>query len=185
MKVKYLNLLKKYIEMVYYCYIERDRTAYARKLGVRVGRGGQILANPLKVFGTEPWLIKIGDHVDITAGVQFLSHDGGIWVARGLDPELNKYDSFKPITVGNNVMIGINSLIMPGITIGDNVIIGGYSVITKDVSSNSIVAGVPAKPISNLESYLERIQANLVPTKHMSQEQKRAYLQKKHPEWFE
>jgi len=63
------------------------------------------------VFGSEPYLVRLGDHVSITAGVKFISHDGGVWVFRDRFPEL---DVFGPITVGSNVFIGINALIMPG-----------------------------------------------------------------------
>ena len=156
----------------------------ARWLGVRIGEGGQILDNPVTVFGTEPWLISLGNHVDVTAGVRFLTHEGGIWVARGLKPELNMYEKFAPITVGDNVMIGMRSLIMPGVTIGNNVIIAGHSVVTKDIPSNTIVGGCPAKPISNFEKFLDKVEEDIVPTKNMSSNEKKKYLMKNNPEWF-
>lgn len=179
-----MGILKEGLRMIWYCYIKRDKTTYARKLGVRIGKGGQILANPYKCFGSEPWLIELGDHVDVTEDAKFFTHDGGIWVARGLKPELNKYDSFRPIKVGNNVMIGVRVQIMPGVTIGDNVIIGGGSIVTKDIPSNSIVAGAPARKISELDKYLEKVTGNIVPTKQMTAEEKRKYLMREKPEWF-
>lgn len=172
------------IRMFYYCYIIRDKRKYATKLGVRMGKDCQILANPYKCFGSEPWLIKLGDHVDVTEDVKFFTHDGGIWVARGIDNELVNYDSFKPITVGNNVMIGVRTQIMPGVTIGDNVIIGGGAIVTRDIPSNSIVGGCPARVISELPVYLDKLKNNIVPTKMMTQEQKKEYLKKEKPEWF-
>ena len=48
-------------------------------------------------------------------------------------------------------------MIMPGVTIGDNVIIGAGSIVTKDIPSNSIVAGVPAKIISTKEKYIVKV----------------------------
>jgi acetyltransferase-like isoleucine patch superfamily enzyme len=56
-----------------------------------------------------------------------------------------------PIIIGNNVWIGSNSTILPGVVIGDNSIIGAGSVVTKNVPSNVIVAGVPAKVIKKIE----------------------------------
>lgn len=55
-----------------------------------------------------------------------------------------------PIDIGKNVWIGSNSTIVPGITIGDNAIIGAGSVVTKNVESNTVVAGVPAKYIKSI-----------------------------------
>lgn len=176
----------KIMAKVYYLHIKRDNVAFARYMGVRVGQHCQILANPSMAFGTEPWLIKLGDHVDITAGVTFLNHEGAMWCVRGMNEQYRNDDMFRPITVGNNVMIGVNSLIMPGVRIGNNVIIAGHSVVTRDVPDGAIVAGVPAKQISSLESFIDKLKdKELFPTKKMTSEQKRQYLMIHHPEWFE
>lgn len=55
-----------------------------------------------------------------------------------------------PIKIGNDVWIGANAVINPGVTIGDNVIIGSGSVVTKDIAPNSIAVGNPAKIIRKL-----------------------------------
>lgn len=57
----------------------------------------------------------------------------------------------KPVVIGNNVWIGMNSTIMRGVTVGDNSIIGANSLVTKDVPSNVIAAGIPAKIIKAIE----------------------------------
>ncbi|MDO4565403.1 MAG: DapH/DapD/GlmU-related protein, partial [Clostridia bacterium] len=57
----------------------------------------------------------------------------------------------KPVTIGNDVWIGGNCTILPGVTIGNNVIVAAGAVVTKDVPDNCVVAGVPAKIIRNLE----------------------------------
>ena len=137
-----------------------------------MGKECQILTDPRNAFGTEPWLITLGDHVDVTAGVSFLTHEGGIQVARGLNEKLKDYDYFMPIKVGNNVMIGIDSVIMPGVTIGDNEVIAAKSVVTKDIPSNSIVGGMPAKRIADLEGLMEKLERGWGPTKKMTAAEK-------------
>lgn len=56
----------------------------------------------------------------------------------------------EPVTIGNNVWIGGSVTILPGVTIGDNVTIGAGSVVVKDIPSNSIAVGNPAKVIKRL-----------------------------------
>lgn len=181
-----MSRISKKIQDIYYMKIKKDTVKYARKLGVRIGGKCQIIGNPKLIFGTEPWLIKLGDHVDVTAGVRFLNHEGGIWCARGIDKKYEKMDVFLPTVVGNNVMIGINSLIMPGVKIGNNVIIAGHCVVTKDIPDGAVVAGVPAKQISTIEKFMLGLQnRECFPTKKMSLSNKRAYLKNVHPEWFE
>ena len=180
-----IRKLKKKLVKAYYKFILKDMTAYSRSLGVRVGQNGQILADPDSCFGTEPWLIKLGDHVDVTSDVKFLSHEGGMWCARGIDKKYEEYDCFAPTVVGNNVLIGLGALIMPGVRIGNNVIIAARAVVTKDIPDNTVVAGIPARPITTMEKFITSLNnRELEPTKRMTQVQKREYLQKRHPEWF-
>ena len=174
----------KIIESFWYVYVLRDRIKYCRKLGVKIGKECQILAKVPECFGSEPWLVSIGDHVDITAGVTFLTHEGGLWVLRDLYEDMEELDFFAPIVVGNNVMIGQNTLILPGVVIGDNVIVGGHSVVTKDIPSNSIYAGVPARKISELNKFTEKMRTSAIKTKKMTQNEKRKVLELEHPEWF-
>lgn len=186
-KIKsWLKRLFQKIEHFWFMKIKRDSIAYSKYLGVKLGLDCQILADPETTFGTEPWLIKLGNHVDITSGVKFVTHEGGIWVARGIDSKYKELDTFQPIIVGNNVIIGLDSIIMPGVKIGNNVIIAAKSVVTKDIPDNTVVAGVPAKTISTIEKFFEKFtKRQFYPTKMMTASEKKVYLQKVHPEWFD
>jgi len=175
---------KKRIIKFYYYHLVHDKTGYARYLGVKCGEGCQILADPDIAFGSEPWLISLGNNVDVTLGVQFLNHEGGMWCARVLEDKYKDKDLFLPIVIGDNVMIGINSIIMPGVEVGNNVIIGAHSVVTKNIEDGFIVAGIPAKKISTMNQFMENLERReLFTTKKLSEEMKRAYLSKIHPEW--
>ena len=153
------------------------RARLLRKKGVKIGNNTQIW--PSVNFGSEPYLIEIGDNVRITSNVELTTHDGGLWVLRN-NGMLKNGDKFGKIKIGNNVHIGKNSIIMPGITIGNNVVIGVSSVVTKDVPSNSVVAGVPARLIETIDEYYEKNKNKVVFTKNMSSKEKKEYLLKKY-----
>ena len=117
-------------------------------------------------------MIEIGNHVQITYGTKFFTH-GGSWVFRNEIPTL---DTFGKIIIKDNVYIGNNTLIMPGVTIGNNVIIGAGSVVTKSIDDNSVAAGNPAKIISDLDNTKQKMLIYNVGTKHLNPEQKKKFL---------
>ncbi|ENW17515.1 serine O-acetyltransferase [Acinetobacter haemolyticus] len=78
----------------------------------------------------------------------------GVTVGRQLDPD------GIPV-IGNNVYISAGARILGGITIGNNVIIGANSVVVKDVPDNSIVAGVPAKTIRQVDTDIYELLRNI------------------------
>jgi len=125
--------------------------AYAKHLGVKIGENCRIYTT---YFGSEPFLITIGNNVTITSGVKFLTHDGSTWLMR--DQKGRRF-YYAPIEVKNNVFIGVNSIIMPGIKIEDRVIIAAGSVVTKSVPSGVVVAGIPAKIIGKYDDIERRM----------------------------
>lgn len=127
---------------------------YARAIGVSVGSDCRFIGLDINTFGSEPYLIKIGDHVTITSGVRFITHDGGVWVIRRNHPNLDVIDS---IEIGENVFIGMNSIILPGTIIGENTVIGAGSIVKGKYESNKVIAGVPARAIKGIDEYSERI----------------------------
>ena len=144
-----------------------DPIAIARKKGVKIGQDCRLVGSVS--FGSEPYLITLGDHVSVTTS-SFVTHDGGVWVFRKKHP---KIDILAPIRVGNNVFIGADCMILPGVTIGDNVVLAARSVVTKNIPDNCVAGGVPAKPIKDLENYYEKVIANAVMTKQMNPEEKK------------
>lgn len=93
--------------------------------------------------------IILGSNIRIGPGVGLISagHD------------LNDYDHHEkcnPIRIGDNVWIGMNSVVLPGVTIGDNVAIGAGSIVTSDIPSNSIAVGNPCRVIKEKGPYRGR-----------------------------
>lgn len=153
---------------------------YLRKKGAKIGENCEIYKSAN--FGSEPYLISIGNHVRVNEGVQLITHDGGLWVLRALEDvygnEFKDADKFGKINIGDNVHIGTNAIIMPGVTIGSNSIIACGAVVTKDVPERSVVGGVPAKIIEDIHEYAVKIREKYVNTKHMNAEEKQEFLLK-------
>lgn len=126
--------------------------AYAKKIGVNFHENELHIYGNV-VWGSEPWLIKLGKNVHITNGVKFLTHDAGILIFKKQYPTL---DLTMPIEVGNDVYIGTDVLILPGVKIGSKVIIGAGSIISRNIPDNSVVVGVPGKVIKSCDEYLEK-----------------------------
>ncbi len=141
---------------------------YSQYLGIKFGKNLRITGTP--GFGSEPYLITIGDDVTITDGVTFHNHDGGVGILRKKYPGL---DVIKPIKVGNNVFLGSRSTILPGITIGNNVIVGAGSMVTKDIPDNVVVVGVPARVLKTLAEYEEKVLKDAIYLKSRGDENKK------------
>ncbi len=142
------NILKKLLDI----YKRKSLSCidYLRWRGVKIGENCNIHSYD---FGSEPYLIELGDHVQITRDVLFFTHGGG-WVLREEYPD---FDTFGKIKIGNNVYIGSRSIILPGVTIGNNVVIGAGSIVTKSIPNDTIAAGNPARVIGDFHSYKKKL----------------------------
>ena len=94
-------------------------------------------------------MIEIGDNCMITRGCKILSHTDAFMGGRQLIWTGKR--EFKKVKIGNNVYIGVDTVVMPGVTIGDNVVIGAKSLVNSDIPSNSVALGIPAKVIRPLD----------------------------------
>lgn len=175
-----MGFIKNYCHVIYkkiFLRTNDKRISYYRKLGVKIGTGCIYLSGESS-FGSEPYLVSLGNDCLVSGDVNFITHDGGMWVLNHLKLE-NNVDKFGMIHVGNNVFIGMRSIILPGITIGDNCVIGAGSIVTKSIEKNSVVAGVPAKRICSIYEYDRKNKDKFDNTYGMKPELKRQYLYKK------
>lgn len=166
----------KFLRRIYLSWLRRtDKVAYAKALGVKIGDRCKLISIHGGTFGSEPYLIRIGNHVEITSGVSFITHDGGAWVFRDEHPAL---DVLAPIIVGDNVFIGQNSIVLPGTVIGANCVVGAGSVVRGKLEANSVYAGVPVRRIKDLSDYRDGLLSRDLSIKKLSPEAKRAFLEK-------
>lgn len=149
-----IKMLKKMIKAAkYFLFI---------KANIKIGSGTRVLTR-FSNFGSEPYLVEIGDNCLITSGVKFLTHDTSVEVA------LRKYENqktlengyfdktlFGKIIIRDNCFIGVNSIVLPGVTIGPNSIVAAGSVVTKDVLPDMVYGGNPARKICTIEEYYDK-----------------------------
>jgi acetyltransferase-like isoleucine patch superfamily enzyme len=153
------QILKKIIGLIVYIN-PRLYMKYYNKLLVNSG---------FKINGTPRFIAKsarfddfdritLGDRLVVSMNVHFLTHDYSYTTSLIAINKIPKTDIgiLRNIVVGNNVFIGMNTLILPGTTIGDNVIIGAGSVVRGNIKSNAIYAGNPAVYIGNISEFAEK-----------------------------
>lgn len=129
--------------------------AHLKQAGMRIGERVAIFSpRTTCIDETRPWLISIGDDVQIARGVTILTHGYDWSVMKGLYGDV--LGSSGAVSIGNNVFIGMNAIILKGVHIGNNVIIGAGSVVCKDIPDNVVAAGNPARVITTLEEYYKK-----------------------------
>ena len=125
-------------------YTTEQLVSMGMKVGKNFGRLNGVILDP-----SHCWLIEIGDNVTMAPRVHILCHDASTKTFLG-------YTKIGRVNIGNNVFIGAETVVLPGVNIGDNVIIGANSVVTHDVPNGTVVVGNPAKVLCTLDEYLEK-----------------------------
>lgn len=120
-----------------------------KKLGVKVGKNVHIGHFVVPDFGNAE-RISIGNNVVISNGVNILCHKRDVSSYCKGDIATQLPFLFENVTIEDNVQIGINCTIMPGVSIGEGAIVGSCSLVTKSIPAWSIAVGSPAKVIKSL-----------------------------------
>lgn len=131
-----------------------DYISYLIKQGVSIGRNSYFFSpNTVNIDTQRPWMLKIGDYCKITQGVIILTHDYSRSVLRRVYGDVV---GAKQTIIGDNVFLGMNTIVLMGAEIGDNVIIGAGSVVTGNIPNNVVAVGAPARVICSLEDYYNK-----------------------------
>lgn len=130
---------------------------YARENGCTIGEGTRFFGEKSIDMGAAS-LIEIGENCVITNRVRILAHT---WDTPILHRHYDRSNAPKEpasgnVTIGDNVFIGENSIVLPDTSIGENTIIGAGSIVTNDIPSESVAAGNPCRVIMSLEEYNDR-----------------------------
>jgi acetyltransferase-like isoleucine patch superfamily enzyme len=156
--VKYVVKLVNYVSPKYAMNIYVKLLQF---VGVKVVGRPRFISIDIRIDSFE--LLAIGERVVISEKVILLTHDYSCttaFIAVGEIPEQDIAIN-RPIKIGNNVFIGMGSILMPGTTIEDNVIIGGGSVVRGQIPSDSIYIGNPGKIIGNIREYAEKCKSKI------------------------
>lgn len=117
-------------------------------MGMKVGKNFNRLHGVILDPG-HCWLIEIGDNVTMAPNVHVLCHDAST-------KQFLNYTKIGRVTIGDNVFIGAESVILPGVTIGSNVIVGANSTVSHDVPAGMVVIGSPARIMCTTKEYLAK-----------------------------
>ena len=93
-----------------------------------------------------PWLIEVGSNCMFSTEVKILAHDSSTCF-------VSDYAKIGRVTIGDHVYLGFRTTVFCNVTIGDNVIVGANSLVNKDLASNGVYAGNPARYICSIDEY--------------------------------
>lgn len=113
------------------------------------------LVDNTRIDALVPNAAEVGKNLISAPGSWILTHDSS---------PINHIDkvAVKKTIVGNNVFIGLNAIIMPGVKVGDSAIIGAGAAVTHDVLPYTVVGGNPAKFICTVDEYIEKVKTKAI-----------------------
>lgn len=131
-------------------YHQKIYTKICLQNGLKLGKNVVVRNNVS--FGSEPFLVEIGDESRIGAGTSFVTHSGFTVNLRKISG-YEEVRNFGHIKIGKNCAIGNGCVILQNVEMGDNCVLGANSVLSDSMPSNSVFGGNPAKYICEIEDY--------------------------------
>jgi acetyltransferase-like isoleucine patch superfamily enzyme len=128
-----------------------------KSAGLRLNGTPRFIAKSAKFDDFD--LITLGDRLVVSSNVIFLTHDYSFTTGLIAIKETPKTDIgiLGPISIGDNVFIGMNVILLPGTTIGNNVIVGAGSVVRGKIPDDVVVSGNPFVIVSDIQSHVSKL----------------------------
>jgi acetyltransferase-like isoleucine patch superfamily enzyme len=133
-------------------HMNKSKIKKLHKAGMEIGKG-TLLFTSKDSFGSEPYLIHIGEECIIANGVRFITHDGAIRVINNREEYKYINNKYGKIDIKDRVYIGENSIIMPNVTIGPNACVLPGSVVYNDIPPNTMSGGNPVRTKNKIEDF--------------------------------
>lgn len=127
---------------------------------VHIGRNCSLVDGVWLAIEPDGGPIRIGDDVSFAPGCHVHAHDPitigdrvvfaeGVYVGSADHDRVSRSDAGPsgPVSIGNDVFVGIRAVILGGVTIGDGATVGAHAVVTRDVAPRTTVVGIPARPV--------------------------------------
>jgi acetyltransferase-like isoleucine patch superfamily enzyme len=153
--------------------LHQDPVRYFRSQGAEIGEGTEIFGANLFTFGTEPYLVSIGNRVTISHNVDFITHDGGLRIVRARYPNAFLYGR---IQVADNCFIGAHCVLLLGAKVGVGSVIGSGSIVTGEIPPGVVAIGAPAKPLKSVDDYIQAKKHLWIDTSRLTSDAKRELL---------
>ena len=128
-----------------------DSVDYYRQKGVSIGENVLLIRCNIDLH--MPRLLSIGNNTTIVRS-SILVHDASLNKTLG-------YTKYGKVEIGDEVFIGLGSIILPNVRIGNKVVVGAGSVVSKDIPDNSVAVGSPCRVVGTYEDYFERLRRNM------------------------
>ncbi len=139
------------VKLANLCPFTSGRIFLYRLMGIRIGKD-VYMGFDIELETNFPELVSIGDHVTISHRCIITAHMG----SPSDTPVKKSYPlAAKPVTIEDGAWICIGATLLPGVTVGKNAVVAAGAVVSRDVPPDTMVGGVPAKPIKKLESASE------------------------------
>ena len=158
--------------------LRRDPVRYFRSQGAEIGEGVEIFGANLFTFGSEPYLVSIGNQVTISHSVDFITHDGGLRVARARYPGAYLYGR---IHVADRCFVGAHCVLLPGAKVGAGTVIGSGSIVSGEIPPGVVAVGAPARPVKSVDDYVQAKRHLWIDTGGLGSDAKRELLCRRLP----